>query len=352
MKTHCPHGHEYTSENTYLDTRGHRCCRTCQAIARKKLTLTEDQKQHLLAGLREGKTIKNLVWGRVGRQGAVKGLRVINSTQAYRNTMNADRQFAEIVNDLAKKNAEVARLEGWKKQGKKVRSSTHCGYGHEFTPENTIIDAHGTRKCRACQNIFTAKSQKTCKLPLDRAKLVIEAINEGKSVSRIIGKDGKGRHIPGEKICTWYQLKNFLSENPRLKRRLAPKMEANRKARIIAANTSRRVIAARPIMRDDGRFAYDTIQNATRHLLEPLRGTVQSDMFLALAEGLLKPADVSRRLQEFVRKYYRDEKNAVDSRWGHRSLDAPIGEDGFTLMDTIADMGAWSPVAISTGRML
>ncbi|WP_280412590.1 RusA family crossover junction endodeoxyribonuclease [Nocardia asiatica] len=30
-KTHCPHGHEYTEENTYLNARGSRECRTCRA---------------------------------------------------------------------------------------------------------------------------------------------------------------------------------------------------------------------------------------------------------------------------------------------------------------------------------
>lgn len=28
-QTHCKHGHEFTSENTYVDPRGHRNCRTC-----------------------------------------------------------------------------------------------------------------------------------------------------------------------------------------------------------------------------------------------------------------------------------------------------------------------------------
>jgi hypothetical protein len=29
VKTHCPHGHEYTSANTYVDYRGRRRCRIC-----------------------------------------------------------------------------------------------------------------------------------------------------------------------------------------------------------------------------------------------------------------------------------------------------------------------------------
>lgn len=28
-KTHCPHGHEYTEENTWRSHRGHRYCRAC-----------------------------------------------------------------------------------------------------------------------------------------------------------------------------------------------------------------------------------------------------------------------------------------------------------------------------------
>jgi len=29
LKTHCRHGHEYSLDNTYLNSRGHRCCRIC-----------------------------------------------------------------------------------------------------------------------------------------------------------------------------------------------------------------------------------------------------------------------------------------------------------------------------------
>ena len=35
-KTHCPHGHPYSGENLYIDTRGRRNCKECrQRIARK-----------------------------------------------------------------------------------------------------------------------------------------------------------------------------------------------------------------------------------------------------------------------------------------------------------------------------
>lgn len=32
QKTHCPRGHEYTQENTYTKTNGHRECRTCRKL--------------------------------------------------------------------------------------------------------------------------------------------------------------------------------------------------------------------------------------------------------------------------------------------------------------------------------
>lgn len=35
-KTHCIHGHPYTEENTYIDPRGRRFCRTCHRAAKKR----------------------------------------------------------------------------------------------------------------------------------------------------------------------------------------------------------------------------------------------------------------------------------------------------------------------------
>jgi hypothetical protein len=35
-KTHCPHGHPYSPENTYLDHKGGRICRTCRGIQQRR----------------------------------------------------------------------------------------------------------------------------------------------------------------------------------------------------------------------------------------------------------------------------------------------------------------------------
>ena len=37
VKTHCPHGHPYSAENTYYDNKGSRVCRACKYILNKKL---------------------------------------------------------------------------------------------------------------------------------------------------------------------------------------------------------------------------------------------------------------------------------------------------------------------------
>lgn len=34
-KTHCPHGHPYSGENLYVNTKGQRVCRTCQRLSRQ-----------------------------------------------------------------------------------------------------------------------------------------------------------------------------------------------------------------------------------------------------------------------------------------------------------------------------
>jgi hypothetical protein len=43
----------------------------------------------------------------------------------------------------------MRRARGWKHPNPK----THCKHGHEFTPENTRINANGSRACRTCHRL-------------------------------------------------------------------------------------------------------------------------------------------------------------------------------------------------------
>ena len=48
-KTSCKHGHEYTRDNTHIDTRGHRVCRICSKIkaARQRDKLRHRHKEQM-----------------------------------------------------------------------------------------------------------------------------------------------------------------------------------------------------------------------------------------------------------------------------------------------------------------
>lgn len=103
-RTQCLRGHEFTPENTILNAKGHRKCRQCEAIRRAKRRVTHGDR------IREQ---KRAAWKRQveaeGRVYTPKGPRERRGTR------------------------------------------THCAYGHERTPENTIYDATGRRRCAVCR---------------------------------------------------------------------------------------------------------------------------------------------------------------------------------------------------------
>jgi hypothetical protein len=72
---------------------------------------------------------------------------------------------------------------------------------------------------------------------------------------------------------------------------------------------------------------------------------------LEIVEGKLRPTDVRRRVGEYITAQYRQ----FSSKFGPRSLDAPLSADGpATLMDVLstdAETGYWDPnMMASTGR--
>lgn len=219
----------------------------------------------------------------------------------------------------------------------KVPLRTHCPRGHLMIPEN-IYQRPGRRECRACKKLRKRREKE--RPSEQKIRRMINAIDEGATRRDV-------KFI----LNSWSSLNWFLRAHPRLASKLVPKLEANRLASHRRRPQCQKRIIAPAAIRNAGHDSFEAIQAATRHLLEPMRGAIQSDLWLDVAEERLKLRDIPEAVRAAVTRYNRAEKYSVMSRWGNKSLDAKIGDsDSFTLLDTIADAGEWSPIAISEGR--
>jgi hypothetical protein len=196
-KTHCDQGHELTPENTYCGSSGGRNCRECrrrldrEAKRRRRARLAAQRKRPpVILGLPArvwarlvpkdcGYETPCLVWtgtlsadgyGVVGigrRQFKVhrlvyeavrgpmpehdgNGKRIV-SDHLCRHHACANPEHIEPVTDAV----NVMRGESFSPAN---AAKTHCDSGHEFTPDNTAIDAEGYRICRICRRIRGRKS--------------------------------------------------------------------------------------------------------------------------------------------------------------------------------------------------
>lgn len=174
---------------------------------------------------------------------------------------------------------------------------------------------------------------------------VLAALNEGRTLYNIYGystQNGMPIYVRGQGICSPTILKGFIAANPTLGARIRKIADDNRKAAMLRANESRRIVAAPAILRDDGRFTYAVICAATAPLPDFLRNDVRSAMFLAVAEGHLKPGDASKRVRDFVAAHNRQFSAFVPVIGGRlQSLDQQVYDDGPTrLVDTVT-RGLW-----------
>lgn len=222
-----------------------------------------------------------------------------------------------------------------------LKSRTHCGRGHEFTFENTVYETNTNgylfRRCRTCYRERTKRSHKRLTLKRNQVEQVLEALSEGKTLSNITGvyRDG---YVSGQKICGWQALNNFMNANPRLGKIIRKQLEANKLAATQAALNAKRFTAAPALIRNNGTDAYEAIISATSTLPSAIRGDVQGEMFLAIAEGRLSLADIPKRIREFVQQMNRADRQSVFNPWGHLSLEKPVSEDGsLKLIDVIRE---------------
>lgn len=78
---------------------------------------------------------------------------------------------------------------------------------------------------------------------------------------------------------------------------------------------------------------YRRLNDAVRRgIPDDLRDDIISDMYLDLLDGTLEPEDIESAAPRYTGSVYR----SFASRWGPKSLDEPISEDGFTRKDMLA----------------
>lgn len=117
-RTHCKKGHEFTPENTFMDS-GKRRCAICTRARDRERYAKDGEKRRALARL--------------------QGKRYYAQHREQVLARQLERRIAENENRPARVPA------------------SHCKRGHEFTPENTIHRSDGGgRRCRECRTTYNS----------------------------------------------------------------------------------------------------------------------------------------------------------------------------------------------------
>jgi len=239
----------------------------------------------------------------------------------------------------------------------RVQLSKTCKRGHPLSGDNLYVNPKGRGECRACRTASGLRYHRSHKdrdrLPSEETlRATIRALHEGSTLSFITkgrishGENRPPEHVKGAFIIEAHVLKNFMVQNPKLGHLIKRLAEKNRLQAHQAA-VGRRIVARRNALapaciKADIESTYAAIQAATASLPDFLRDDVRSAMFLAAAEGRLKPRDAVKRVREFVTAHNRQFSTFVPGGGGiMRSLDEQVYDDGPTrLVDTVT-RGLW-----------
>ena len=169
-KTHCPQGHPYSPENTYIQPKGSRACRVCMraAAARsaaKRRAERPPKQETCWEDLVERHDGGCWLWtGCIGSKGYGRWPHHDGSRQAHRRVYEllvgpipAGLQLDHLCRVRACVNPEhlepVTNAENTRRgagcAGVNARK-THCPQGHEYAGENLYVGPTGNRRCRAC----------------------------------------------------------------------------------------------------------------------------------------------------------------------------------------------------------
>jgi hypothetical protein len=216
----------------------------------------------------------------------------------------------------------------WRK-GARLRDRTHCKHGHPFSGKNLYTSPDGSgRHCWACMN-NSHNFNRT--MSEQQARRVVEALYDGKTIADIV-RAGTPTYILNHRA-----LLLFRQKHPKFDRLVVRLSGANAKVHHAEASARRAMILRAPFIAVRGADFLMLIRDAvSTNLPEQIRDDVIGVMALELVEGKLRPADIRRRVREYVTAQYRQ-----FSKFGPLSLDARLYEDGATTLGDTITRGFW-----------
>ncbi|EGP07545.1 hypothetical protein CSIRO_2784 [Bradyrhizobiaceae bacterium SG-6C] len=233
---------------------------------------------------------------------------------------------------------------------------THCPSGHPYSGANLRIGYRGNNICRTCANAASERWKQEKKLdgknpyrwkPKEETiKKIENAAAEGMLICQAKGLIRGAKPIVSPN--TLLSIKQFFPERWKT---IDIQFKLNRQTHSLI-RVRRSVATSAPPARVflSSSEAEELLQMVYRLLPNSLsrdhRDDAAHDLIAAVIEGAIDRSKITLQVvRQFVGKQYRENHN----RWGDLSLDAAIGDDGFSLMDTIMDGAAWT-VPADTGR--
>lgn len=216
-----------------------------------------------------------------------------------------------------------------------------CLNGHLLTAENIRMPKFKSRIviCKTCRRTSSKLRVTEGRMRPQSIRRAIALIEEGATKANLAGFVGGKKVLPH--TIEMVTFNNWLRKNPKMAKRLEPKLEANRKRRFAEGMQGRRKNLAPAATMN----ALEKIEAALTMWLDPVteRPDIISAMWLAIGDGKLKSADIKARAKEFVKAHRRGYTNT--GRYALNSLDAPVGDDNPTsrIERLTAQDALWSP---------
>ncbi len=201
--------------------------------------LSDEKAAKLLAGLREGLTIRHL-WVTPSR------------LEVY---FKARPEFERVARPLVQANAAAARL----RKGIALKNRTHCRLGHPLSGTNLLIHSKGWRCCRICD---TKSHDENRRMSEEQARRVVDALQAGKTVANVT-KSGTDDYILNHRA-----LLLFRKKHPKYDRLVFRLSTANAKVHRIEAAARRFQIVRAPTIAEHGADIFSLIRGAVQTICQ------------------------------------------------------------------------------------